>query len=300
MAKKKQVTAVVKLQATGGQATPAPPVGTALGPHGVNIGQFVQQFNEKTRDQMGTTIPVIVTIYSDRTFEFILKSPPAAVLLEAGRSGRQGIGQPQGGEGRRRDPQASDGNRQAEIRRSECPRSGTRRPHHRRNGAKHAGSKSSIEPVLTRQTNERRITRNENQREPSDRTQAMAKHSKRFEFLLKKVENLGPVDVTTAVKTLKGLEPSLPSKIKPCKFDQTVQLAIRLGIDPKQADQLVRGSIVLPHGIGKSKRVLVFAQGNNADIAKARPVPSTSAEKTWPTRSRRDGPISTSPSRRPT
>lgn len=82
MAKKKQVTAVVKLQAAGGQATPAPPVGTALGPHGVNIGQFVQQFNEKTRDQAGTTIPVVVTIYSDRTFDFILKSPPASVLLK--------------------------------------------------------------------------------------------------------------------------------------------------------------------------------------------------------------------------
>jgi large subunit ribosomal protein L11 len=82
MAKKKQVTAVVKLQATGGQATPAPPVGTALGPHGVNIGQFVQQFNEKTRDLMGTTVPVIITIYSDRSFEFVLKSPPAAVLLK--------------------------------------------------------------------------------------------------------------------------------------------------------------------------------------------------------------------------
>jgi len=82
MAKKKQVTALVKLQATGGQATPAPPVGTALGPHGVNIGQFVQQFNEKTRDQMGTTIPVVVTIYSDRSFEFILKSPPASVLFK--------------------------------------------------------------------------------------------------------------------------------------------------------------------------------------------------------------------------
>src|SRR5271154_6273799 len=82
MAKKKQVTAVVKLQATGGQATPAPPVGTALGPHGVNIGQFVQQFNEKTRDLMETTVPVIITIYSDRSFEFVLKSPPAAVLLK--------------------------------------------------------------------------------------------------------------------------------------------------------------------------------------------------------------------------
>lgn len=88
--KKKQVVAQVKLQCPGGQATPSPPVGPALGQHGVNIGQFVQQFNEKTRDMMGTTIPVIVTIYNDRSFEFILKSPPASVLL------RQAAGIPKG------------------------------------------------------------------------------------------------------------------------------------------------------------------------------------------------------------
>ncbi len=78
----KEVKAQVKIQVTGGQATPAPPVGTALGPHGVNIGQFVMQFNEKTRDMMGVTIPVIITVYNDRSFEFIMKSPPAAVLLK--------------------------------------------------------------------------------------------------------------------------------------------------------------------------------------------------------------------------
>ena len=78
----KQVVTQVKIQVTGGQATPAPPVGTALGPHGVNIGQFVMQFNERTRDMTGTTIPVVITIYSDRSFEFITKSPPAAVLLK--------------------------------------------------------------------------------------------------------------------------------------------------------------------------------------------------------------------------
>jgi large subunit ribosomal protein L11 len=78
----KQVTAQVKIQVTGGQATPAPPVGTALGPHGVNIGQFVMQFNERTKEMKGTTIPVVVTIYNDRSFEFITKSPPAAVLLK--------------------------------------------------------------------------------------------------------------------------------------------------------------------------------------------------------------------------
>jgi large subunit ribosomal protein L11 len=78
----KQVTAQIKLQCPGGQATPAPPVGPALGQHGVNIGQFVQRFNEQTKDQRGVMIPVIITVYNDRSFEFITKSPPAAVLLK--------------------------------------------------------------------------------------------------------------------------------------------------------------------------------------------------------------------------
>jgi len=70
------------LQCPGGQATPAPPVGPALGQHGVNIGQFVMQFNDRTKDMKGTIIPCEITIYSDRTFEFITKSPPAAILLK--------------------------------------------------------------------------------------------------------------------------------------------------------------------------------------------------------------------------
>ena len=78
----KQVTAQVKLQCPGGTATPAPPVGPALGQHGVNIGQFVSQFNDKTKDQRGMMIPVVITVYSDRTFTFETKSPPAAVLLK--------------------------------------------------------------------------------------------------------------------------------------------------------------------------------------------------------------------------
>src|SRR5216683_5151973 len=78
----KVMTAKVKLQCPGGQATPAPPVGPALGQHGVNIGQFVQQFNGKTADMKGITVPVVITVYSDRSFEFIVKSPPAAVLLK--------------------------------------------------------------------------------------------------------------------------------------------------------------------------------------------------------------------------
>jgi|TARA_B100001750_G_scaffold170753_2_gene139115 large subunit ribosomal protein L11 len=78
----KQIAAKVKFQVAGGQATPAPPVGTALGPQGVNIGQFVQQFNERTRELNGTLVPVEISIFSDRSFTFITKSPPAAVLLK--------------------------------------------------------------------------------------------------------------------------------------------------------------------------------------------------------------------------
>jgi large subunit ribosomal protein L11 len=78
----KQVTAQIRLQVPGGQATPAPPVGPALGQHGVNIGQFVSKFNDQTKDMRGITVPVVITVYSDRTFEFIVKSPPAAVLLK--------------------------------------------------------------------------------------------------------------------------------------------------------------------------------------------------------------------------
>src|SRR5260370_36682016 len=78
----RHATAQVRLQVTGGQPTPAPPVGPALGQHGVNIGSFVSQFNERTKDMRGITVPVVMTIYSDRSFEFIVKSPPAAVLLK--------------------------------------------------------------------------------------------------------------------------------------------------------------------------------------------------------------------------
>ncbi len=94
MAKKKKVLAVAKLQIPAGQATPAPPVGTALGPHGVAIMDFVRQYNEKTAGQQGTIVPVVVTIYDDRSFEFILKSPPAADLLKKAAGVEKGSAEP--------------------------------------------------------------------------------------------------------------------------------------------------------------------------------------------------------------
>ncbi|MGB8226409.1 MAG: 50S ribosomal protein L11 [Sedimentisphaerales bacterium] len=91
---KKQIATKIKLQAPGGQATPAPPIGPALGQHGVNIGQFVQQFNERTKELNGTTVPVEITVYKDKTFDFIVKSPPAAVLLKQEAQVAKGSGSP--------------------------------------------------------------------------------------------------------------------------------------------------------------------------------------------------------------
>ena len=78
----KKLNAVVKLQLPAGKATSGPPVGSSLGPHGINIAGFVKEFNERTKDQVGLIIPVVMSIYSDRSFTFVLKSPPAAVLIK--------------------------------------------------------------------------------------------------------------------------------------------------------------------------------------------------------------------------
>ncbi|MFT6832395.1 MAG: large subunit ribosomal protein L11 [Planctomycetota bacterium] len=89
----KEITGKIKLQCPAGQATPAPPVGPALGAHGVNIAEFVKQFNDRTRDQMGMIIPVEISVYKDRSFDFILKSPPAAVLLKKAAGVEKGAGE---------------------------------------------------------------------------------------------------------------------------------------------------------------------------------------------------------------
>src|SRR5205814_1623543 len=153
----KKVQAMVKLQIAAGKATPAPPVGTALGPQGVNIMDFCKNFNAKTAKDEGLIIPVVVTVYADRSYTFITKTPPAAVLLK----------------------------RAANI------------------------AKGSAEP------------------------------------------NKNKVGTVTAKQVVQ--------KVKFAKFDETIEMALRLGVDPKHADQMVRGTVVLPHGLGKSKRVLAIA-----------------------------------------
>ena len=90
----KKIIGSIKLQVTGGQANPSPPIGPALGQHGVNIAEFCKAFNARTQDQMGTVIPVIITVYADRSFTFITKTPPAAVLLKQAAKVAKGSGEP--------------------------------------------------------------------------------------------------------------------------------------------------------------------------------------------------------------
>ena len=90
----KEIVVKIKLQAKGGQATPAPPIGPALGQNGVNIGQFVSQFNERTKDLNGTTVPVVISVFADKSFTFEVKSPPAAVLLKQAAEIAKGSGVP--------------------------------------------------------------------------------------------------------------------------------------------------------------------------------------------------------------
>jgi large subunit ribosomal protein L11 len=92
--RRRKVAAVIKIELPAGQATPAPPVGTALGPHAVNIMDFVKQYNAATAAQVGSVIPVEITIYEDRTFSFVLKTPPAAVLLRKAAGVEKGSAEP--------------------------------------------------------------------------------------------------------------------------------------------------------------------------------------------------------------
>ena len=90
----KEIITQIKVQAPGGQATPAPPIGPALGQHGINIGQFVSQFNERTKELNGTIVPVVITVYADKSFDFVVKSPPAAILLKQAAEIAKGSGVP--------------------------------------------------------------------------------------------------------------------------------------------------------------------------------------------------------------
>ena len=224
----------VKLQIPAGKANPAPPVGTALGPQGINIMAFCKEFNARTQGQ-DTILPVEITIYGDKSFTFILKTPPAAVLLKKEAGIEKGSGQPNRNKvGKVTKAQVR---KIAEIKMPDlnCDIDRVGHGDGRRRGALDGRGG-------------RRLMRDPRQEVPQGRREAPRDR----------------VDVPAASRRSRSSRPTAFAK-----FDETVDVAVRLGVDPRHADQIVRGTVVLPAGTGKTVRVLVIAVGDKAKEAEA-------------------------------
>ena len=259
----KKIRIVLTLQLPAGKATPAPPVGTALGPHGINIVEFTKSYNEKTADKAGQIIPAQITIFEDRSFTFILKTPPAADLLRKAAGDREGLR-----DGRSARPSAGSSRDQvrqiAEIKMADLNANdieaamqqieGTARSHGHRGrrlatSADHA--RGSTPAATVRPTGGGRHAGRRKERDMA--------HGKKYLEAAKLVDReriYTPAEAAALAKETTFVT-----------FDATVEAHLRLGVDPRHADQMVRGTVVLPHGTGKVVRVAVFAQGDKAQEA---------------------------------
>ena len=215
----KKVTGYIKLQIPAGKATPAPPVGPALGQHGVNIVEFTKQFNAKTADQGDLIIPVVITVYADRSFSFITKTPPAAVLLKKACNIKSGSGVP-------------NKTKVATIKRAEVQKIAE---------LKMPDLNAASIDITTRRF--------------------IMKRGKKYVEAAKNIDRQTLYEAADAI--------SLVKKNATAKFDETIEAHIRTGCDGRHAEQQIRGAVVLPHGTGKTVRVLVFAKGAKADEAEA-------------------------------
>ena len=213
----KKVTGLIRLQIPAGAANPAPPIGPALGSAGCNIMEFCKQFNAATQSQSGTVIPVVITVYQDRSFTFICKSPPAAVL----------------------------------VKKAAGVASGAKKP-----GTEKAGkiTRAQIREIV------------QIKKEDINRAAWESRWSMRRSKLYRKQVEVAGFDaqkrysVAEAIALLKGM-PGV-------KFDQTAEVAFKLGVDPRKSDQTVRGAVALPRGTGKTVRVAVVADGALAQDAR--------------------------------
>ena len=284
----KKITGYVKLQIPAGEATPAPPVGPALGQQGVNIMDFCKSFNAKTVPQKGLIIPVVITVYADRSYSFITKTPPAAILLLKAAGVAEGLGHAQQGEGRQGDEAAGRGDRQDQDAGPERRGPPGRHPGDRGHRALH-GNRSRL--TSTHNGSRGTVGDPANPGSLARRRRTMPKSGKKFLAAKAKVE-ARPYVLADAVKLVRDM--------RYAKFDESVDLAMLLGVDPKHADQMVRGTVVLPHGTGKSKRVAVIAGTATSRRKRRRRARTTSGPRTWSRRSRAASSTSRPSSRRPT
>ena len=227
--KNKKVLALVKLQIKAGQATPAPPVGTALGQHGVNIMDFCKQYNEATQQQAGQVIPVELTIYEDRSFSFITKQPPAAELIKQAAGIEKGSGVPNRDKVATLTPGAGPLDRAStkmvDLNANDVDNGDA---HHRRHGAQHGRGGGRM--TVARQALSR-----------------------------------GRAAVSTAngVPSRRGLQDPEGAPRREVRRDRRGRRSVS-GIDTRKADQALRGTVSLPNGTGRSVRVGVFAIGEKA------------------------------------
>ena len=253
MPPKKKIAALVKVQLQAGAATPAPPVGTALGPHGVNIMDFCKAYNAQTESMRGNVIPVEITIYEDRSFTFITKTPPAAELIKKAAGLSKGSGVPHKekvgkltkdqvreiAQTKMPDLNANDIDAAMKIVEGTARSMGVTT-----DSVTHQWQSRAGPPMTTT------FLREETDMQRSKTYRAAAD-------TFDKDELYAPM---TAIKIAKTSSKK--------KFDETVDVVMRLGVDPRKADQMVRGTVNLPHGTGKTARVLVFANAEKADAAR--------------------------------
>ena len=210
----KKVLTLIKLQIPGGQANPAPPVGPALGQHGVNIVEFTKAFNAQTAHENGRIIPVEITVFEDRSFTFITKTPPAAVLIKEVLNLQSGSAEPNMRQGGQAHPGAAPLDRRDEDARPERARRRAGDEGHRRHG-----------PLDGRGGG------------------GMSGHGKRYTAARAKIDRENLYSPVEAIKILKDIEGA--------KFDETVEVHFRLGLNVRHADEQLRGTLMLPHGTGR-------------------------------------------------
>ena len=250
----KKIRTVLTLQLPAGKATPAPPVGTALGPHGINIVEFTKTYNERTAAQRGQIIPAQITIFEDRSFTFILKTPPAADLLRkaagvdkgSATTGRETVGKVTRGQVREiagdQDGRPQRGRPRGRVadHRGHGPLDG----HRGRRLASHGAHRRRHRRIQAqRPARPPRVEEGRPARAAAKEHQ-MPQHGKKYQEAAKLVDRDAAYEPDEAVDLLKqtATVSSTPS----------VEAHIRLGVDPRHADQMVRGTVVLPHGTGKT------------------------------------------------
>ena len=261
MPPKKRLTAVIKLQIKAGAATPAPPVGPALGQHGVNIMEFCKAYNAATESQRGNVIPVEISVYEDRSFTFVTKTPPAARMLLKAAGVEKGSGEPHK-------------TKVATVTRDQVREIATTKM-----ADLNANDLDQAEKIIAGTARSMGITGHrleskstrarpwEGQRRPAPRDRG--RNERTPWQAQQEVPQGGREGRPRQAVHPAPRPPSWPRRPSTTSYDATVEVAMRLGVDPRKADQMVRGTVNLPHGTGKTARVIVFATGDKAAEAEA-------------------------------